>query len=103
MCLGMIPGGMLRQQFSETDRLVAKFFTHEVFAAGGFVTFVEQQVERLQNAIEASHQLIPCWNLKWNLRLLDPLFCARQSLGYRRFSRQESAADFGDAETGQCF
>src|SRR6266536_3875475 len=93
---------MLRQQFSETDRLVAEFSSNEVFAAGRLITFVEQQVERLQNAVESLRQLVTCWNLKWDLRFLDFLLCTRQSLCNCCFGRQECMTDFQDAETAEC-
>src|SRR5207245_2795070 len=79
------------------------FFAHEVFAGGGFVTFVEEQVERLQNAIEPPRQLVADRNLEWNLRFLDFLFRARQSLGNRHFGRQECMTDFRHAEAEECF
>src|SRR5437868_9519453 len=102
MCLGFVSSGMLRQQFGETDRLVAEFSSNEVFAAGRFVTFIEQQVERLQNAVEPPRQLVTNWDLKRDLRFLDFLLCTRQSLCNRGFGRQECMTDFRHAETAEC-
>src|SRR5258707_3326278 len=101
MRLRVVAGTVLRQQFGETDRLVAEFSSNEVFAAGRFVTFVEQQVERLQNPVESPRQLITCWNLKWDLRFLDFLLCTRQSLCNRGFGRQECMTDFQHTEAAE--
>ena len=86
MYLWLISSAMLRQKFGEPDRLLTEFVPNQLVATGCFVTLVEQQVERLQNAVEPPRQLIAGRNLKWNVRLLDLLLCARQSLRNRRLS-----------------
>src|SRR5438034_172577 len=86
MRLRLVARQMLCQQFRETDRLSAQFFTHEVVAARRFITFVEQQVERLQDAVETARQLLTGRNLIWHPRLLDFLFRSRQALINRPIS-----------------
>ena len=77
MGLCLISGAMLREQFGQLDRLLTQLFTNQLVATGCLVTFIKQQVERVQYAIETPRQLIASWNLKWDLRLLDLLLCAR--------------------------
>src|SRR6266850_5445684 len=103
MRLCLISGAMLREQFGQLDRLLTELFPNQLVATGCLVTFIKQQVERVQYAIETPGQLIANWNLKWNTRLLDFLFCACQSFGNRRFSCQESPTDLDDAETAERF
>src|SRR5215469_3782622 len=94
---------MLGEQFGEANRLLAKLLAYELVTARCFVSLVKQQIERLQNAIESPRQLIASGNLERDLRLLDPPFCARQSLCNCRLSRQECVTDFGHAKTAKCF
>src|SRR5438034_5387136 len=56
----------------------------------------------MQHTVESPRQLVTCWNLKWNLRFLDFLFCARQSLCNCCFGRQECMTDFRYAEAAEC-
>ena len=52
MRAGLIAGRMLGQQCRQVYCFPAKLFPGEVFAARRFVTFVEQQVESLLDAVE---------------------------------------------------
>src|SRR5207249_9430373 len=79
-----------------------EYDSHTVLSASRLITSVEQQVERLQNAVESLRQLVTCCNLKWDLRFLDFLLCTRQSLCNCCFGRQECMTDFQDAETAEC-
>src|SRR5207249_4851761 len=50
---GTVSRFMFGQQPGEPDGLVAQIFPHQLVAAGSFVAFVEQQIQRLQYAIES--------------------------------------------------
>src|SRR5213595_3388252 len=52
----LISGRMFRQQNSQTNRFMTKFFSNQVIAAGGLVAFVEKQIERLQDSIQTARQ-----------------------------------------------
>ena len=86
--------GMLRQQGRQADGFQTKFLPHEAIAARCFVAFVEEQVERLQDALQTDGQLVAGWNLERNVQLADALLCARQAFGDRGFAGQECARDF---------
>ena len=92
---------MFREQAVKADRLVADFLAHQFLAAGGLVAFVEQQVERLQHAVQPARQFLAGGNLEGNLRLADFLFGAGQALGDGGIGGQKGAADFRDAETAK--
>src|SRR5216110_2779988 len=83
----LISSGMFRQQRSQTNRFLAKFFSDQMIAAGRLVAFVEKKVERLQDTIEAPRQFFASWYLKWNVLIANLLFGPRQSLGNSRFGR----------------
>src|SRR5437588_4939470 len=75
----LISGRMFRQQRPQTNRFMTKFFSDQMIAAGCLVTFVEKQVERLQNSIQAPRQFFASRYLKWNVLIPDLLFGPRQS------------------------
>src|SRR5437868_14678541 len=85
MSARLISSGMFRQQRSQTNRFLAKFFSDQMIAAGRLVAFVEKKVERLQDTIEAPRQFFASWYLKWNVLIANLLFGPRQSLGNSRF------------------
>src|SRR5438067_456441 len=75
----LISGRMFRQQRPQTNRFMTKFFSDQMIAAGSLVTFVEKQVERLQDTIQTSRRFFASWYLKWDVLIADLLFGSRQS------------------------
>ena len=49
--LWLVARGMLDEELEKTDGFLAKLGPHEHFALRGFVAFVEEEVERLQDGI----------------------------------------------------
>src|SRR5260370_8587447 len=92
---------MFGQQCRQPDRFETKILSHQVFTAGRFVTLVKQEVQRLENAVQAAGQLRTRWNLKRNLQLADPLSGSSQSLGDRRFCSKKSDRDLSSAESAK--
>src|ERR1043165_5997698 len=92
---------MFCEKVGEADCFFANVFTHELIAARCFVTFVEEQIQRLQDAVESPSQLRTGGNLKRNFRVANLLFGARQTFGNGSFSREKGAADFRHAETAK--
>ncbi len=101
MCLGIIARGVLDQQCGEANRFVTNVFTHKLIAAGGFIPLVEQQIERLENGVQASVQLFSRGNLEADLGVANPLFGPRQSLRGGRFGGEKCASDLCNAKSAQ--
>ena len=92
---------MLRQRPGQADGLAADVLPDQAVAAGGLVAFVEQQVKRVQHAVEPPCQLLALGDLKRNLLIANLLLRACQPLGDRRLGGEEGAADFRHAEAAQ--
>src|SRR5881275_3550909 len=67
----LISGRMFRQQSSQTNRFMTKFFSDQMIAAGRLVTFVEKKVERLQDGIQPPRQFFAGRYLKWDALVAD--------------------------------
>src|SRR5260370_40870453 len=48
----LVSGRMLRQQGRQTNRFLAKLLSYQMIAARWLVTFVEKQVESLQDSVQ---------------------------------------------------
>src|ERR1700736_2912497 len=82
---------------------MAKLFPDQAKSARSFVSFVEEQVERLQDSIQSLGQFFSEWNCERDSRLSDFLLCAGEFLGYCRFTGQKSLAYLRCAEPAENF
>src|ERR1700730_7389710 len=82
---------------------MAKLFPDQAKSARSFVSFVEEQVERLQDSVQPLGQFFSEWNRERNSRLADFLLCAGEFLGYGRLTGQKSLAYLGCAEPAEYF
>src|SRR6266404_2665144 len=101
MCPRLVSRRVVREQSSQSDRLVAKLLTNQLLASRSLVALVEKQIERLKNPLQPTRQFFACRDFKGNPGLADFLFCPGQSLGNGRVSGEKGAADFGHAETAE--
>ena len=97
----LLCSGMLCDQGDEPDGFLAKFLAHEALAHGGFVAFVEKQVERVQHAIEPGRKLGGIRHGKRQREFADALPGAHQALGDRCFAGEKGGGDFRGAEPAQ--
>ncbi len=98
---GLVACGVLGQQFSETNRFRHQLFAHQVLAGRGFVSFVEQKIDRLEDSIQPLPKFRASRDLKRNPPLSDFLFGARQALGDRRLGGEKCATDFREPKAAQ--
>src|SRR3954470_7364371 len=101
MAARLVPYGVSREQSPKPNGFQAKLLSHEGLAAGSLVTFVEQQVKRLQHAIETASQLFASRNLEWDGQFAYPLLGPNQSLGDSGFSCQKCLRNFRGTETAK--
>src|SRR5689334_13358861 len=94
---------MFGQQSAEPDCFLTNFFANKLLTARSLVTFVEKQVERLQNAVQSAVQFFSSGNLERDSRIADLLFRASEAFGDGSVRREKSPADFADAETAKGF
>src|SRR3954469_1283101 len=97
----LIAGRLFGQQRCETNSFVAEFLSNQAFAAGRLVAFVEQQVESLQNAVQAARQLFTSGDLETQIQFANPLPSADESLFDCSFAREERGRDFTRAESAE--
>src|SRR5258706_278628 len=56
MCPRLVSRRVVREQSSQSDRLVAKLLTNQLLASRSLVALVEKQIERLQNPLQPTRQ-----------------------------------------------
>src|SRR6185312_11609465 len=92
---GLVAGGMFREQAREADGFLADFFADQFFAAGGFIAFVKEEVERGEDGAEAARQLFAGGDFEGDFFVADFLFGAGEAFGDGGVGGQKGAADFG--------
>ena len=92
---------MAGEQRDEADGLVAKIFAYQVFAGAGFVSFVEEQIERAENCIEPRRQFVRLGNGEGQAEVADDLTRAHEPLRDGGFTRQKCRRDFRGAQSAQ--
>src|SRR6185436_16626528 len=81
----------------------AKVFANEAVASGRFVPFVEEQVERLQDSIQARREFFAGRNFKRDAEFADFLLGASEAFGDSGFGREECLGNFERTETAKSF
>ncbi len=59
-----ISGRVRHQQCGQEDRFLAKFLAEQAIARGGFVAFVEKEIERREDAVEALTEISAFGNIE---------------------------------------
>jgi len=98
---GLVARRMFRQQVRQANGFLAKLLAHQLFTAGRLVAFIEQEVERVQHAVETGLELAARRNLEGDVRVPDLLFGARQALGDGGFGGEKRRRDFSRAEAAK--
>ena len=88
----------LQQQAAEAHRLVAERVPREALAGVGLVALGEEQVERLEHAVEALVEIMGDGQLEAEAGGADPSLGAHQLLGHRVRPREERGRDLLDPE-----
>jgi hypothetical protein len=70
---GKIADGMSGERGNEPDRFVTEFFADSFSAAGGFVTFVEEEIQSLQNGFKAPRHFFGRGNCEGHAQIADAL------------------------------
>src|SRR2546428_1435915 len=83
-----------RENSAEAERIFAERRAHPVFAGGGGVAFVEDEVDHFENGRQTRSKIRPAWDLKGNARLSQRAFGADDALGNGRLRSEKGARDF---------
>lgn len=89
---------MLGKQARETDGFVTKLLADESVAGGGFVAFVEEQIERGEDAIESLWQFASIGNGKRQSQIADKLSRTHEALRDGGFAGEKRRADLRRAQ-----
>jgi len=83
-----------RENAAEAEGIFAECGAHPVFAGGGGVTLVEDEIDDFEHGRESSGEIGAVRNLEGNARFGERAFGADDALGDGGFGDQEGASDF---------
>src|SRR5690349_18206383 len=72
--------GMGDEQRGETNRLAAQVFPQQSDAGRGFVAFIEEEVERREDAIQPRREIFALGDFETDIRILNALLGPRELL-----------------------
>src|ERR1043166_8862533 len=101
MGLRSVARRMLGQQTRQSYRLLAQILANQILADRCLVTFVEEQIERLQDSLQPARQFRSGWDFVRDICIPNPLLRSRQSLCDCGFARQKCMRNFRDAKTAK--
>ena len=96
-----LAGGMGDEQRCQPDGLAAQFLAQQARADGRLVTFVEEQVQRREDAVEPVGPGRALGEIETDIGIADTLFRARELFFDRGFAAHERVRDLGGAEAAQ--
>ncbi|CUJ41539.1 Uncharacterised protein [Achromobacter xylosoxidans] len=94
-------GRQLRQDAAQPQRFVAQRRAHPVFAGGGGIAFVEDQVDHFQHRGQPRRAFPRPGHLERHARRRQAALGAHDALGDGRLRGQESARDLGGGQPAQ--
>ncbi len=97
MDLGLV-GRQPREDAADAERLIAELGAHPVFAGGGRVALVEDEVEHLEHRAEPGLAFVAARHLERHMRIGQRLLGAHDALLDRRLGHEIGPRDLGRGE-----
>ena len=86
------------QRARQSNRFVGQVGAQQIAAAAAGVSLVEDQIEHVQNAVEAFRALSIAWKPERFTGRLDTLLRAADALRHRRFGHEKRVGDLGSRQ-----